>query len=130
MTHDDHERDLPRWLKLAATLRAEPAADTLARVRHRVAARAAERSLEPSWIRWLARPVAVAASAALLVASAVAGNALLAGSSRETADAGTLTSALLDDDGSFGLGVERATTGARGEAGSGAPGADSGEVVP
>ena len=113
----------PRWLKLAAALRAEPAPDTLARVRGRLAARA----LEPSWIRWLARPVAVAASAALLVVSAIAGNALLAGPGTETADASTLTAALLDDDGSFGLGVDRATTTGTGPT---SPDSGSGEVTP
>lgn len=116
---DDH--DMPRWMRLAAALRAEPAPDTLARVRGRLASRA----VEPSWIRWLARPVAVAASAALLVVSAVAGNALLAGSRAETADASTLTAALLDDDGSFGLGVERTAA-----TSTGTTRADSGTVTP
>lgn len=126
--HDDRDSNersedasmSPRWMRLAAALRAEPAPDTLARVRGRLASRAAE----PSWIRWLARPVAVAASAALLVVSAIAGNALLAGSQAETADATTLTAALLDDDGSFGLGVDRAATV------TGSTNADSGGVQP
>ena len=107
--HDHEEQgEAPRWLKLAAALRAEPAPDTLARVRRRIASRAAA----PSWVRWLARPVALAASAALLIVSAIAGNALLAGSSAETADASTLTAQLLGDDGSFGLDLERTITGA------------------
>jgi hypothetical protein len=104
---DENERDVPRWMKLAAAIRAEPAPDTLARVRARLASRAAE----PSWVRWLARPVALAASAALLVVSAVAGNALLAGSSAEPADASTLTAALLGDDGSFGFDLEQSPAG-------------------
>ena len=109
----DHHRDeastssAPRWLKLAATLRAEPAPDTLARVRRRLASR----TVEPSWVRWLGRPVALAASAALLIVSAIAGNALLAGSNAATADASTLTAQLLGDDGSFGLDLERTAGG-------------------
>ena len=70
--HDDRRaaNDEPRWLKLAADLRAEPAPGTLARVRERLAAR--ER--EPAWVRWLGRPVALASSVALLVACAWGGN--------------------------------------------------------
>jgi hypothetical protein len=119
MTKHEEQAAAPRWMKLAAALRAEPAPGTLARVRARLASRADE----PSWILWLAQPVAVAASAALLIVSAIAANALLAGSNAETADAGTLTAALLDDDGSFGLGVEHTTTG------TGAASGDSGEVA-
>lgn len=104
---DDHDHDVPRWMKLAATLRAEPAPDTLARVRRRLAAT----SPEPAWLHWLARPVAVAASAALLVASAIAGQMLLAGAAAETNDE-ALTATLLGDDGSFGLGLEQAVDGA------------------
>lgn len=118
MKHDDHDHELPRWMRLAATLRAEPRPDTLARVRRRLVAGAAE----PSWFRWLARPVAVATSAALLVLSAVAGNALLTGAAADTTDESTFTAALLGDDGSFGLGVERTST-------SGTASSDSEEVV-
>lgn len=106
-------------MELAATLRAEPDAATLARVRGRLAARRAE----PAWLRWLARPIAVAASAALLVVSAVAGNALLTTPSRENADEGALTVALLGDDGSFGLGLESSAT-------TGSASADSEGVQP
>jgi hypothetical protein len=102
---DDHDPDVPRWMELAATLRAEPAPDTLARVRRRLAA---GRGAEPAWLRWLARPAAVAASAALLVASAIAGQMLLAGAAVEAND-DALTSSLLGDDGSFGLGLESVT---------------------
>ncbi len=100
----------PRWIKLASALHAEPAPDTLARVRRRLASRTAA----PSWIRWLARPVALATSVALLVVSAIAGNALLAGSRAETADASTLTAQLLGDDGSFGLDAASTNTGPAG----------------
>jgi anti-sigma factor RsiW len=104
--NDEREPDAPRWMELAATLRAEPAPDTLARVRRRLTAARAE----PAWLRLLSRPVAVAASAALLVASAIAGEMLLAGASAEASDE-SLTSALLGDDGSFGLGLEQAAAG-------------------
>ncbi len=63
----------PRWLRLAADLRAEPDSATLV---------------------------------GLLVASAWAGNAWLSDSSAERPDAGALVSALLGEDGSFGLAVD------------------------
>ena len=103
MNHDAKDPREPRWLRLAATLRAEPAPDTPARVRRRIASRAAE----PAWFRWLGRPVAVAASAALLVVSAVAGQALLDSTARDGGDDTTLTLALLGDDGEFGLELDR-----------------------
>jgi hypothetical protein len=74
--HDDEKS--PRWLRLAATLRAEPAPGTMARVRARLEQR------EPTWLTWLARPVTLAASAGLLVASAWFGASLVA-SDRATA---------------------------------------------
>ena len=97
----------PRWLRLAAALRAEPDAATLAHVRARLAARSAG----PGWVRWLSRPAVLAACAALLVVSAWTGSVLLssgAGSSDEDAVA---LSTLLGDDGSYGLPLERGATG-------------------
>ena len=93
----------PRWLRLAADLRAEPAPGTLARVRERLAVRG-ER--EPAWVRWLGRPAALATSVALLVACAWAGNAWLTDTASPRPDSASLVGALLDDDGSFGLGVQ------------------------
>lgn len=113
--HDD--REAPRWLKLAATLRSEPAPDTLARVRARLAAREAT----PGWLLWLARPVTVAASAALLVATAWAAVVLLPPAANESGEAVSLTSALLGDDGSMGLAPAEV---------AGESGADTGEVAP
>jgi len=101
LNHEQDERDSPRWLRLAATLRAEPAPDTLARVRARLAAR--ERA--PAWLGWLARPVTVAASAALLVASAWTGISMVSTRSSETTEQVSLSEALLGDDGSFGFGA-------------------------
>ena len=103
--HDDRHDpgDEPRWLRLAADLRAEPAPGTLARVRERLAERG-ER--EPAWVRWLGRPAALATSVALLVVCAWAGNAWLASTVGTRTDSATLVSALLDEDGSFGLGVQ------------------------
>src|SRR5689334_12587987 len=88
--HDDRHDpgDEPRWLRLAADLRAEPAPGTLA------------------WVRWLGRPAALATSVALLVVCAWAGNAWLASTVGTRTDSATLVSALLDEDGSFGLGVQ------------------------
>lgn len=103
---DDVRRDPndePRWLRLAADLRAEPAPGTLARVRERLAVRG-ER--EPAWVRWLGRPAALATSVALLVVCAWAGNAWLTATESARPDGASLVGALLDDDGSFGLGVQ------------------------
>ena len=94
---NDRFDDEPRWLRLAATLTADPDPATLARARARLAAAAAS----PAWIAWLARPAALAAAAALLVVSVVAGGMLLA-STPDVSNA-PLTSAMLGDDGSYGL---------------------------
>ena len=114
----EHPNDEPRWLRLAADLRAEPAPGTLARVRERLAVR--ER--EPAWVRWLGRPAALATSVALLVVCTWAGNAWIASSASARADGATLVSALLDEDGSFGLGVQA-------DEPASSSGADSGAVL-
>ena len=103
-TRDD--RNEPRWLELAATLRAEPDDATMAHVRARLAARSAG----PQWVRWLSRPVVLAAAAALLVVSAYTGGALLSAGNASTDDDVSLMSTLLGDDGSYGLPVERGAT--------------------
>ena len=100
--HHEHANDEPRWLRLAADLKAEPAPGTLARVRERLASR--ER--EPAWVRWLGRPAALATSVALLVACAWAGDAWITSTASARPDGATLVSALLDEDGSFGLGTQ------------------------
>ena len=98
--NDSHdEANEPRWLRLAATLRAEPDAATLAHVR----ARLAGRSAGPAWVRWLSRPVALAASAALLVMSVFTGSALLSAGNASADDEPSMLNTLLGDDGSFGL---------------------------
>jgi hypothetical protein len=104
-TRDD--RNEPRWLQLAATLRGEPDSATLARVR----ARLAVRSAGPGWVRWLSRPVVLAASAGLLVVSAVAGSVLLSSSFTGADEDSSVMSTLLGDDGTYGLPVERGATG-------------------
>jgi len=120
---NDHDRretnDEPRWIKLAADLRAEPAPGTLARVRERLAERG-ER--EPAWVRWLGRPAALATSVALLVACAWAGDAWVRSTANARPDSATLVSALLGDDGSFGLGIQT-------DQPVSASGADSGAVT-
>jgi len=98
----EHPNDEPRWLRLAADLKAEPAPGTLARVRERLATR--ER--EPAWVRWLGRPAALATSVALLVVCAWAGDAWITSTVSARPDGATLVSALLDEDGSFGLGTQ------------------------
>lgn len=114
-THDDEKG--PRWLRLAATLSAEPAPGTMARVRARLEQR------EPLWFTWLARPATLAVSAGLLVASAWFGASLLPASSVTSTDSTTLAGALLQDDGSFGLSLEESTL-------PGEAGADSQDVTP
>jgi hypothetical protein len=118
MNERNDRNDEPRWLRLAADLRAEPAPGTLARVRERLASR----EHEPAWVRWLGRPAALATSVALLVVCAWAGNTWLATTERSRPDGATLVSALLDEDGSFGLGLES-------DAAAAEPGADSGAVL-
>jgi hypothetical protein len=113
--HDEEKS--PRWLRLAATLRAEPAPSTMARVRERLEQR------EPKWLNWLARPVTLAASAGLLVASAWFGASLVASDSRDSIEPTTFASALLDDDGSFGLSLDDTSV-------PGGAGADSEGVTP
>jgi hypothetical protein len=75
----------------------------MARVRARLEQR------EPKWLLWLARPVTLAASAGLLVASAWLGVSLVASDSSTSGEPTTLASALLDDDGSFGLSLDDAS---------------------
>ena len=89
--------DEPRWLRVAAALHADPDPATLERARARVVALGAG----PAWVRWLARPAALAAAATLLVVSIVAGELLLANAG-EVPNA-QLTSAMLADDGTYGL---------------------------
>ena len=113
------EANEPRWLRLAATLRAEADPATLARVRARLAARSAG----PAWVRWLSRPVVLAASAALLVVSAFAGSALLSATGTGTEEETSMVSTLLGDDGSYGLPLNR-------DAATGTSVSDSGGITP
>ena len=104
MRENDKARSEPRWLRLAADVRAEPAPGTLARVRARLTASAAE----PTWVRWLARPATLAASLVLLVAAAWAGDAWLSSNVGDRSDESSLVSALLGEDGSYGMGTAAA----------------------
>jgi hypothetical protein len=106
-------------LRLAADLRAEPAPGTLARVRERLAVRG---DREPAWVRWLGRPAALATSVALLVVCAWASNAWITSTVGARPDGATLVSALLDEDGSFGLGLQA-------DEAANPSGADSGAVT-
>ena len=117
--HEPDEPNEPRWLRLAATLRAQPDAGTLAHVRERLAAR----SSGPAWVRWLSRPLALAASASLLVVSGFTGSVLLSASNARADDDASLVSTLLGDDGSYGLAIDPGGA-------SGAASADSAGVVP
>ena len=99
MTHEPND---PHWLRLAATLRAEPAPSTLARVHARLAQRGAG---EPAWLRWLARPAVLAMSAAVLAISMLSGLTWIATKTAPLAasDASTFTSVFVGDVSSFGL---------------------------
>ena len=101
---NEHDERDPRWLQLAATLHAEPAPGTMARVRARLEAR------EPGWLTWLARPVTLAASAGLLVASAWLGASLVDPSPTLSTERTSFAAALLEDDGNFGLPVDEGAT--------------------
>lgn len=97
-THDPND---PRWLRLAATRRFDPAPDTLARVHARLAARSTD---EPAWLRWFARPASLAFAAGLLVASAVIGASWWRASvSAAAAEQAALASVWSSDDASLGL---------------------------
>ena len=125
MTQPSDPANEPHWLKLAATLRVTPDPATMARVRARLASRPAE----PAWVRWLARPAALAFSAGLLVVSAVAGSLWVSDGVRSSSTQAasqdvSMLSTLLGDDGSYGLPVS-ATDGAAGMSAT-----DSGEVRP
>jgi hypothetical protein len=111
LPRDAHEGGQePRWLRLAATLRAAPDPATLAHVRARLAARAAG----PAWVRWLARPAVLAACAGLLLVSAWTGSAMLSAGRTVAAGAdedSSLMSTLLGDDGSYGVPLEHDASG-------------------
>ncbi|MEO5989478.1 MAG: hypothetical protein ABIU54_13285 [Candidatus Eisenbacteria bacterium] len=101
-----HQANDERIERLIAATHAPAHPAVLARARARIAAMAAPS--EPAWVRWLARPVALAASGGLLALSLAAGGWLLRGvtstapesaSSRESVG----ISDLLGDDGSYGL---------------------------
>ncbi len=114
--HDANDARLERLIA-ATHAPADPA--VLARARARVAAMA--EPSEPGWVRWLARPVALAASGGLLAVSLAAGGYLLRGATSTAAESANSTEAvavsdLLGDDGSYGLvfeasGAEQATIG-------------------
>ena len=104
-----HDSDEPRWLRLAATLHAEPDPTTLARVRARLAAR---REQTPAWIAWFAKPASLAVAAGLLVASVMFGvtwlRSTVADSAREDA---ALASVWSDEGETLGLGSANHETG-------------------
>ncbi len=114
--HDANDERLERLIA-ATHAPADPA--VLARARARIAVMATPG--EPAWVRWLARPVALAASGGLLAVSLAAGGWLLRGVTSTAQEATISTEAvavsdLLGDDGSYGLvfeasGAEQAATG-------------------
>lgn len=106
MNHTDAESRIARLIA-ATHADADPA--VLDRARARVSALA--ESAEPAWVRWLARPTALAVSGGLLAMSVAAGGWLLRGASATTPTAASATesvaiSELLADDGTYGLTFE------------------------
>ena len=78
----------------------------LVRARARIAAMG--ESSEPAWVRWLARPAALAASGGLLALTLAAGGWMLRSAAIQTTMSNVATepvaiSDLLGDDGSYGL---------------------------
>ena len=95
------EPDEPRWLRLAADLRAEPSPATMARVRARLAAHPRR-----ARVGALARPAGGARHVrGTLVTCAWAGDAWLTASATVRPEDANLVSSLLGEDGSFGPGV-------------------------
>ena len=99
---------------LLSTVKAEPEAWMMTRVRARLAAE------EPGWAAWLMRPAALAASAALLIVAL--GGTLLAFQATEPAtEVASLTDALLTERGAATaseLGTASASTEAPSDSGS------------
>lgn len=113
------QRQDERIARLLAASRTSANPAVLARAQARLAARDAE---EPAWVGWLGRPSALIAACALLVMSCAVSFTILRADRVTAASASTsLVSALLDDDGSYGL-----PTSANGTTGSTL---DSGEVA-
>jgi len=112
-----------RIARLIAATHAPADPAVLARARARIA-RLGESS-EPAWLRWLARPAALAVSGGLLAVTLAAGGWMLRGAAgTATESAGTTESVaiadLLGDDGSYGLTFEEsgAAQPAAGDSGS------------
>lgn len=103
MSLENNEERIAKLIR-ATHAPADPA--VLARARARIAAMT--EANEPAWLRWLARPAALAASGGLLAVTLLAGGWMLrnsaVGSTESTAVSETVAIAdLLGDDGSYGL---------------------------
>jgi len=101
---------------LLSTVKAEPEAWMMARVRARLAAE------EPGWAAWLMRPAALAASAALLVVT-LGGTLMMLQATEPATEVASLTDALLTERGA----VTPSELGASSSAGTEAP-SDSGSL--
>lgn len=93
------ERDEARIVRLLAATRAEADPAVLTRVRARIASRVPEALFGP---RWLGSPAALAMACVLLVVSAGAGFMVLDRDRAAAHDSG-LVSALMGEDGSYGM---------------------------
>ncbi len=103
MSLDKNDERIERLVR-ATHAPADPA--VLARARARIAAMGD--SSEPAWVRWLARPATLAASAGLLAVTLTAGGWMLRNAALHTTESNVSTetvaiSDLLGDDGSYGL---------------------------
>ncbi len=102
-----HEWNDERIGRLLGASRSAANPAVLARVRSRLAAREAS----PGWLAFLGSPVALATACALLLVSGVLSFNVVRADRLTAATASTsLVSALLDDDGTYGLPAAAATT--------------------
>ena len=102
-----NERD-ERLERLLGATRASANPAVLARVRERLAARA--ETVEPAWLRFLGRPIALATACGLLAVSLAVSLQVIASDRAANATATvsattntSLVAALLDDDGTYGI---------------------------
>ena len=105
MKHEDWNDE--RLANLLAATRAERDPRTLERALERIRTREQE---VPGWLEWATRPVALAASCGLLIASLAVGGLLLRGSEPASASSSTdVLTTLIGEDASLGLEADAAS---------------------
>ncbi len=115
--------ETPEWLRLLGAAQAPADAAVLVRVRARLAAGGA--SEVPGWFAWLGSPAALVTACALFVCAGVLSVNMIRNENTTSRD--TLVSALIGDDGSYGL--PATAVAAVTPASATSNGVDSGEVA-